>query len=460
MRYSLTFRSADYEVLTRHLFSPPASEERAAYLLCRTSRSNEEARLLVQEVIPVEAAGLVETSAVHMSIKSTSFTRAMKNAQTRRSSFVFVHSHPEGVSDFSAQDDSEETKLFKTAYTRIENAGPHASLVLASSDSMRGRVWLADGRRRDIDLIRVVGDTFEFFVHSDKSPSPQVFDRQVRAFGGGIQWVLSNLVIGIVGVGGTGSAVAEQLIRLGVGTLYVFDGDSLDESNLTRVHESSRDQIGAKKVKVIEKSANRLGLGTSVIPIEKPITFRSATELLRNCDVIFGCTDDQWGRSILTRVAVYYYIPVFDMGVRIDSQDGNIKSVQGRVTTLIPGSACLFCRGRLDANAVASESIAATDPTAAAKLRREGYIPELDLAAPAVISFTTAVASWAVCEFLHRLTSFMSNERVSTEALFLFDQSRVRTNSVPSDPNCLCADSTRAGRGDCDPLLDLTWRPE
>jgi proteasome lid subunit RPN8/RPN11 len=459
MRYTITFRSDNFESLKGHLFSPSVSNERAAYLICKTSEVSGETRLLVREVIPVETREILKSSAAHMSIRSTSFMRAMKIADKRKSSFVFVHSHPGGLAEFSPQDDIEETKLFATAYTRIEQKGPHASLVMASPTSVKGRAWLSDGSNIVLDSIRVIGARFHFFnfgaAHSDA-----LYDRQIRAFGGGIQGILSNLKIGIVGVGGTGSAVAEQLIRLGVGTLYVFDGDKLDASNLTRVYGSNHEQVGKKKVRIVEESAKRIGLGTSVIPVEKPITFRSAAEILKHCDIVFGCTDDQWGRSILTRLALYYYIPVFDMGVRIDSENGLVKSVQGRVTTLIPGGACLFCRGRLDSNTVASESIAAIDPAAAARLRREGYIPEVDAAAPAVISFTTSVASWAVCELLHRLTGFMTDERVSMEALFLFDQSRVRTNSVTSEAGCFCADPSKYGRGDCDPLLDLTWPPE
>ena len=459
MRHSITFRSDDFEILKAHLFPPSVLRERAAYLICRTSTSSDETRLLVREVITVETHETLESSAAHMSIKSTSFMRAMKIAQTRKSTFVFVHSHPGGLAEFSRQDDLEEKKLFATAYTRIDRKGPHASLVMASPGSIKGRVWRADGSHIALDCIRVIGPRFQFF-NSGKAHPDELYDRQVRAFGGGVQEVLSNLKIGVVGAGGTGSAVAEQLIRLGIGTLYVFDGDKLDDSNLTRVYGSGREQVGKKKVRIVEASANRIGLGTSVIPVEKPITFRSAAELLKNCDVVFGCTDDQWGRSILTRLALYYYIPVFDMGVRIDSVHGLVRSVQGRVTTLMPGNACLFCRRRLDPNAVASESIAAADPAAAAQLRREGYIPEVDTAAPAVISFTTAVASWAVCELLHRLTGFMTDERTSTEVLFLFDQSRVRTNSVPSEVGCLCADQSKFGRGDCDPLLDVTWPSE
>jgi molybdopterin/thiamine biosynthesis adenylyltransferase len=459
MRYSITFRSGDFDSLTRHLFAPFVTHERAAYLICRTSESSEEIRLLVREVIPVDESEVLTSSSRDMSIRSTSFMRAMKTAQGQKSSFVFVHSHPHGRAEFSGQDDSEEEKLFATAYTRIDRKGPHASLVMASSTSMRGRIWWADGRQSFVDTVRVIGETFQFYNFPEAN-TDAFFDRQVRAFGGGVQGILSNLKVGVVGAGGTGSAVAEQLIRLGTGKLWVFDGDELDGSNLTRVYGSGRDQVGLKKVRIVEQSAGRIGLGTSVMPVEKPITFRSAAELLRNCDVVFGCTDDQWGRSILTRLALYYYIPVFDMGVRIDSENGVIRSVQGRVTTLMPGNACLFCRHRLDANAVASEAIAATDPAAAARLRREGYIPEIDAVAPAVISFTTSVASWAVCELLHRLTGFMSPERTSTETLFLFDQSRIRTNSVPPESACICADKTKIGRGDCDPLLDLTWRSE
>jgi hypothetical protein len=169
---------------------------------------------------------------------------------------------------------------------------------------------------------------------------------------------------------------------------------------------------------------------------------------------VFGCTDDEWGRSILTRLAIYYFIPVFDMGVKISSNEGVIGSIQGRVTTLMAGSACLFCRGRVNSDRISSEILQASDPDRAESLRREGYLPELPGATPAVISFTTAIASSAVTELLHRLTGFMGAERGSTEVIHLFDQTRVRTNSVQPNPNCgICANRERWGRGDRQPFL-------
>lgn len=92
---------------------------------------------------------------------------------------------------------------------------------------------------------------------------------------------------------------------------------------------------------------------------------------------------------------------------------------------------------------------------------KEGYIPRLGDRAPAVMSFTTAVAASAVTELLHRLTGFMGAERESTEVIHLIDQTRLRTNAVPPREDCFCADkSTYWGRSDVKPFLDTTWRPE
>jgi len=62
------------------------------------------------------------------------------------------------------------------------------------------------------------------------------FSRQVLAFGEELQKLFQQLTIGIVGMGGTGFSVAEQLIRLGVGRIITADKETLDDSNVTRVY--------------------------------------------------------------------------------------------------------------------------------------------------------------------------------------------------------------------------------
>lgn len=460
MQYSLSLSEPLYAEIIRHLFCDDRTE-RAAYLLCRSAIGGAEIRLLGREVIPVEPTQIQSASPVHMRISSASFLRAMKRADQTRQSFVFVHSHPTGVPGHSIQDDREEAPLFRTAYIRIGRSPIHGSLVFSAPDKPVGRVWLDDGSHQQIDTIRIVGDRLRIFRQGAAvEPNISLFDRQVRAFGKDLQSLLGQLRIGIVGAGGTGSSVCEQLTRLGVGEILVADGQSLDISNAARVYGSTLTDRGRSKVAIQESHVARIGLGTSIRSFEKDITFSSVLQEFRFCDAIFGCTDDQWGRSLLTRLAVYYHVPVFDMGVKIDSDEGVIRSIQGRVTALLAGAPCLFCRGRITAEGVRAESVAALNPAEAEQSRREGYAPELQEPAPAVIPFTTAIASSAVYELLHRLTGFMGNDRHSTEVLHLFDQSRIRTNVGRADSACFCQDRTFWGRGDVEPFLDLTWRPE
>jgi len=396
-----------------------------------------------------------------MKIGSRSYTRAMKQANDRKECMFFVHSHPDGYEQHSPQDDEEEEKLFRTMYVRIRTAGAHGSLVFTRSGITSARIWKEDGTRAPIERIRIVGRRFRYwFSDQFHAHVPDFYDRQVRAFGRDTQVILGRLNVGIVGVGGTGSAVAEQLIRLGVGSLVLADGGSFEASNVNRVYGSRLIDADIPKVQIVERLATDVGLGTKVTAIQRPVTYRSVIRQFRNCDIVFCCTDDEWGRSILTKFSIYYLVPVFDMGVKIDSQNGTIRSIQGRVTTLLPGSACLFCRDRITALRVRAESLRALSPEQAAELEQEGYIPELEEPAPAVAPFTTMIASSAVSEFLHRLTGFLGDERESSEVIHLIDHTRTRTNNKPSKPECFCSDETNFGRGDVSPLLDLTWRPE
>jgi hypothetical protein len=159
-------------------------------------------------------------------------------------------------------------------------------------------------------------------------------------------------------------------------------------------------------------------------------------------------------------MAYYYLLPVFDMGVKIDSYQGTIRSIEGRVTTIMPPEACLSCRNRIQADAINNEVELATNPELAEKRREEGYAPELPDPDPAVIPFTSAIASSAISEFLHRITGFMGTERTSSEVLYFYDQGRVRTNRRAQASDCFCANRDKWGRGDERKLLGAIWREE
>ncbi len=450
MQYSLTLREEEFCRLREIVFDIPHCEG-AAYLLCGESRTDQEIRLLVREVIPVYPHHYRVRQSDFLSIDSPSYVQLAKRARLENLSLVFVHSHPGGDLAYSEQDNREEKRLQAFFQARIP-CRLHGSAIV-NENGVIGRVF--DNEFRVLERIRIIGTRFTFFDREKHGVQHQpFFDRQVLAFGADSQALLKRLHIGVVGVGGTGSSVVEQLTRLGVGTLTVFDGDSFDLTNVNRVYGSSTKDVGRAKVAIAKKHIDDIGLGTTIHVVADPITSEAVAKQLRVCDVIFGCTDKEAPRAILVNLALRYLIPVFDLGVVIHSQDGLIRDIIGRVTTLIPGEACLFCKRRITPETIRLEGLSAEERRS---LAREGYVPELGIPNPSVVPFTTGIASLAVTELLHRLTGFMGAGRAASEVLCSFDQTRLRTNRPLPDAGCLCAQRNLWGTGDRTPFLDSTW---
>src|SRR5207249_1860878 len=131
-------------------------------------------------------------------------------------------------------------RLFKV-FSDLLGPEKHGSLLFTLTD-VAGRV--PGGRHfSSLDRLVVVGPRIFGLnlVKAKKVSSPRVsvaHDRQVLAFGTAGQELLGQLRIGIVGLGGTGSAVAVQLVRLGVRKFVLVDPDTFEASNLSRLYGS------------------------------------------------------------------------------------------------------------------------------------------------------------------------------------------------------------------------------
>jgi molybdopterin/thiamine biosynthesis adenylyltransferase/proteasome lid subunit RPN8/RPN11 len=453
VRHTLTIRETLFRQLTAAIFSE-AGLEGAAYVFCGVSECDREIRLLAKEIVPLATEHYLLREPLRLSIASESYVRMAKRARDSGEAVLFVHSHPAGYPDFSKQDDREEPKLHSFLRSRAPDR-PHGSLVFNSENSCQGRIYSDGNTWTPIDRIRVLGDRFRFIDRvGQENPLPEFFDRQVRAFGPDIQRLLGRVHVGVVGAGGTGSAVIEQLCRLGIGAISIFDGEFFDATNATRVYGSSLNDVDAPKTAIQQRNIEQIGFGTKINIVPKHITDETAAKEMRNCDLVFGCTDKQAPRSILVRLALYYFIPVIDVGVSIDSKDGVIRGIWGRVTTLMLEEACLFCRNRIDPVTIRAESL---PPDQRDRELQEGYIPQLDTTQPAVITFTTSVASHAVNELLHRLTGFMGSERRSTEVFIAFHDNRIHTNRESPKADCLCQLKENWGKGDSKNFLGRTW---
>lgn len=306
-----------------------------------------------------------------------------------------------------------------------------------------------------VGAVRLGEDSWQLLLPADDAELGPVFDRQIRAFGPDGQRVLRQLRVGIVGAGGTGSAVCEQLVRLGVGKILIIDPDVIndDGSNVTRVYGSTMADIGQPKVDLAKRNAHQIGIDTNVVTVQGTVNDEGTARRLTDCDVIFGCTDDNRGRVTLGRLATWYLIPVIDMGVRLTSDDGTLRGIEGRVTAIEPGGGCLQCRGRISAAALQSEVL---NPSERAQRIVEGYAVGLDERDPAVIAYTTGVAAHAVNELLHRLFA-LDDGTPSGELIIRFHCRDIRRNTRVGLPGHWCMDPTYLGAADTVPFLGTTW---
>lgn len=411
--------------------------------------------LLGRELLEVPADAYVERGPTRLRIASTGFVPAFSRARSEGHVAVFVHTHPGGLATPSLPD-AEVDRVLR-AHARDRGLVGYASLVVggvSAQPAVAGSVWVDDAGPTSIGKVRVAGSDMCVWLADGQDlggPLP-IFDRQVRAFGPDGQRLLSGLRVGVVGAGGTGSATIEQLARLGVGELVVVDDDVVDEANLTRIHESSHDDIDVPKVDLAKRRAESFGTGTRVRAVRGTVASRVGVDALAGCDVIFGCTDDNAGRLVLNRIAYRYLIPVLDSAVVIDADGGAgvLRGVTGRVTVVVPGEPCLLCRGQVDASLASEEMM---DPAARRALSGEGYARGATGPAPAVVSFTTAVAALAVSEWLGRLLGYA--ESTSSQLLVRFHGQEIRRAGRPAVPGHMCVEPAEWALGATEPPLGI-----
>ncbi|MGH3427610.1 MAG: HesA/MoeB/ThiF family protein, partial [Mycobacteriales bacterium] len=314
-----------------------------------------------------------------------------------------------------------------------------------------------------VEDIAVIGERWSF-TKASPAPAPapiHALDRQVRAFGVAASSVISQLRVGIVGCGGTGSAVASLLVRIGARRLVLIDADYVDETNLNRLHFSTQADASLRrpKIDVIAEGIANVGLPTSLVRVHRNADHPEALEALRACDVVFGCTDDHLGREVLNRLAHFYFIPVIDLGLLIEPQDaGGYDCFDGRMTVVQPGYPCQTCRQLIDPEQLHLDSLR-RDPGLLLERRRAGYVPDDPDPSPVVVTFTTELACLAVNELFHRITGFRGPDQNCSEHVrqfqFLKDADTLPAGKAISACK-LCGQRRYDGRGDMRPLLDMT----
>jgi hypothetical protein len=326
---------------------------------------------------------------------------------------LHIHSHPDGVAEFSPYDDQHEKELHD--WLRKNGQPFLLSVVAEEKGGMTGRVWHGGEPHK----CRVqVG----LCIHGKAAQnSPSALERQ-KVFGDTFRLGAESLSVGIVGLGGIGFPVAEQLARSGFRRFVLVDPDRAEATNLNRLQGLSKKDIGRLKVdlaeRAISKAAKSMGTKSSVrvIPVDVNLLSHKQENDLRGCDLLLALTDDEYSRMTCLRYALEEGAVYMQAGMNIlVGEDGSISGLLTEVTGAEAGRYCPICAGRLDPTQASIEARRYAGGEILKDALEKGYIQ--DVAAPSLMSLNAIAAGELVLEIQQRIAGMKEKDLIQKDHL-------------------------------------------
>ncbi len=455
--FTLRLTGTQHAALRAHLF-PGDGNEAVAIALCGRRRGDVRHVFTVRRMVMVPHARCSVRTPVRVTWPADVLPPLLQEAAARGMAVVKMHSHPGGLGSFSEIDDQADADLFSSIDSWLDDGLAHASAVMLPDGTMFGRAVLPGKVFCPLELISVAGDDLHFWRPGAAEPTgaDEALVRHRQLFGDGTLRRLQRLVVAIVGCSGTGSIVVEQLARLGVGRLILVDPDRVERKNLNRILNATREDAQQRrfKVHVLKRAVEAMGLSTEVVCFPTNLADPEIVRAVAAADVAFGCMDGAEGRHLLNRLAAFYLLAYFDVGVRLEADgQGGIDQVAGTVHYLQPDGSSLLSRGVYTMDDVQAEALQRTDPREHGQRLKAGYIKGVRVDRPAVISVNMQLASMAVNEFLARLHPYRydPNRDFAVHRVSLIQGAAYLE---PDGPPCKAL-ARHAGRGDVRPLLDM-----
>lgn len=407
--------------------------------------------LLASDVLVPEQGDLLHQASGAITLSSQYMRRALLTIREKGlKGFLTVHTHPSSneVVGFSPYDDANDPELMLNLYD-LQPDGLFGSMVLGRNSAC-ARVWM-NGEPYYLKDLVVSGERLTFLdlsgIPAKPARSAGLFDRSMVMTGSGALSRFAGLRVAVVGASGTGSLMIELLSRAGVEEVLVFELDSADETNLNRVlHLRIKDaQANVNKGERLAEAIAETGLPTKVTPVGGgDIRDPDVAAELRGCDLLIGCVDRDWPRVILSEIAYQYLIPYIDLGTEIGASDGEIQSVDARVSYVHPGRPCLMCSGIVNEERIRLEGLERQERD---RVHAMGYSEDLDLKAPAVMDVNMRAASAAMLIIRHLFQPFLGTPLPHTlrESITNFSSKYLRFES--SRDCTVCGNAARIGSG-------------
>jgi len=164
------------------------------------------------------------------------------------------------------------------------------------------------------------------------------YDRQ-SFLGPHAQEAIEAVTVGIVGLGGGGSHIVQQLAHVGFKRYVLYDDDIVTETNLNRLIGATSIDATAATPKLHIAKTMILGLQGDAIIQAFGCRWQALPDALRGCHIVFGCVETFQARQELEVHCRRYLSHYIDIGMDVHPD----RSIGGQVILSSPGFPCMTC---------------------------------------------------------------------------------------------------------------------
>ena len=418
--WRLTISGGLYAELQRHLF-PGDGDEHGAVILAGTCESDRGLRLVAREIhLAKDGVDYVPGKRGYRMLRAEFIQSRILRARDRRLAYLAIHNHGGTDSVAFSRDDMASHERGYPALLDIARGMPVGALVFARS-AVSGDLWFPGCDRALLSHATVVGHRRQllFPMPERKAAAVGMYDRQSRLFGDAGQELLRRTRVGIVGLGGAGSILAELLGRLGVGEFVLADPDRADVTNLPRligargrdavvqswVPRVIADRLRRPKVRMAARNIRRANPKAQIEAMTRNFLDEDVAAHFTDCDFLFLAADTMGARLLFNAIVHQYGIPGIQVGAKIPvAEDGSVGNVFCVSRMVTPEQGCLWCNGLINPGRLQDEAVPAT------ARRGYAYVNDPGVVAPSVVTMNAIACAHATDDFLFHLTGLKYDE--------------------------------------------------
>lgn len=166
----------------------------------------------------------------------------------------------------------------------------------------------------------------------DNGLLPARYQRNRQSISQEDQKILFRSQVAVIGCGGLGCYVIEELARLGVGRIVAVDPDRFEEHNLNRQLFSAPRQLGEVKVAAAQNRVAEINPAVTLVACQSSFSCDNGNQLLGGSRVAVDALDNIRARLELAESCAGLGIPLVH---------GAIAGWFGQVSTIFPGDTTL-----------------------------------------------------------------------------------------------------------------------